>query len=210
VGFYVRKSVKVGPFRFNLSKSGIGVSTGIKGFRVGTGPRGNYINMGTGGIYYRTSLSRKNAQPLPQSHQDIIPPLENKNNQDNLIEIESGSVLEMVDSSSAALLEEIKEKHKRPKYGPIALAITVIGCLLFKSIFPIVAILGVVLIAISYQWDELKKSVVLFYELESANENVYQRLHNAFSKMTEINKIWHIEASRQLQTGKETQAQPLL
>jgi hypothetical protein len=39
VGFYVRKSVKAGPFRFNLSKSGIGVSAGVPGFRVGTGPR---------------------------------------------------------------------------------------------------------------------------------------------------------------------------
>jgi hypothetical protein len=38
MGFYIRKSVSVGPFRFNLSKSGIGVSTGIMGFRVGSGP----------------------------------------------------------------------------------------------------------------------------------------------------------------------------
>lgn len=36
------------PFRFNLSNSGIGVSAGIKGFRVGTGPRGNYVHMGRG------------------------------------------------------------------------------------------------------------------------------------------------------------------
>lgn len=27
VGFYVRKSIKAGPFRFNLSKSGLGIST---------------------------------------------------------------------------------------------------------------------------------------------------------------------------------------
>nr|MBI7150790.1 DUF4236 domain-containing protein [Pseudomonas aeruginosa] len=53
MGLSVRKSVRVGPFRFNLSKSGIGVSAGIKGLRVGTGPRGNYIHMGRGGFYYR-------------------------------------------------------------------------------------------------------------------------------------------------------------
>jgi len=34
VGFYLRKSLSVGPFRFNLSKSGVGLSTGIKGFRI--------------------------------------------------------------------------------------------------------------------------------------------------------------------------------
>jgi len=37
---YIRKSVSVGPFRFNLSKSGLGVSIGVKGFRLGAGPRG--------------------------------------------------------------------------------------------------------------------------------------------------------------------------
>lgn len=56
MGFYVRKSIKAGPFRYNLSKSGVGVSVGVPGFRVGTGPRGNYIRAGKGGIYYRATL----------------------------------------------------------------------------------------------------------------------------------------------------------
>ncbi|MFM7316607.1 MAG: DUF4236 domain-containing protein, partial [bacterium] len=38
MGFYFRKSIGVGPFRFNLSKSGIGVSTGIPGFRISQSP----------------------------------------------------------------------------------------------------------------------------------------------------------------------------
>jgi hypothetical protein len=56
MGFYIRKSLSAGPFRFNLSKSGIGVSVGVPGFRVGTGPRGNYVHMGRGGVYYRATL----------------------------------------------------------------------------------------------------------------------------------------------------------
>ncbi|MGN1370190.1 MAG: DUF4236 domain-containing protein [Aristaeellaceae bacterium] len=41
MGFRFRKSVKLGKHtRINLSKSGVGVSTGVKGFRVGVGPRG--------------------------------------------------------------------------------------------------------------------------------------------------------------------------
>lgn len=43
MGFYFRKSVRLGPLRFNLSKSGIGTSVGVKGFRLGAGPRGNYV-----------------------------------------------------------------------------------------------------------------------------------------------------------------------
>lgn len=57
MGFYVKKSIRVGPMRFNLSKSGVGASIGIKGLRFGTGPRGNYIHIGAGGVYYRASLS---------------------------------------------------------------------------------------------------------------------------------------------------------
>ncbi len=56
MGLYLRKSVRVGPFRFNLSGSGIGVSCGIRGLRIGTGPRGNYIQAGRGGIYYRAAI----------------------------------------------------------------------------------------------------------------------------------------------------------
>src|SRR5205823_6815013 len=57
MGLYLRKSVSVGPLRFNLSGSGIGVSCGIPGLRIGTGPRGNYISAGRGGIYYRKTFS---------------------------------------------------------------------------------------------------------------------------------------------------------
>jgi hypothetical protein len=56
MGFYLRKSIKAGPLRFNLSKSGIGMSAGVKGLRVGTGPRGAYVHAGRGGIYYRQTL----------------------------------------------------------------------------------------------------------------------------------------------------------
>lgn len=48
MGLYLRISVRVGPLRFNLSKGGVGVSAGIKGFRIGTGPRGNYVYIRAG------------------------------------------------------------------------------------------------------------------------------------------------------------------
>jgi hypothetical protein len=58
MGFYYRKSVNLGPFRVNLSKSGVGYSVGGRGFRVGTTSRGrkytNFSIPGTG-IGYRKS-----------------------------------------------------------------------------------------------------------------------------------------------------------
>lgn len=65
MGLYFRKSQKIGPFRINYSKSGIGVSAGIKGARISKGPKGTYINLSKNGIYYKKKIGsskRKNKQ----------------------------------------------------------------------------------------------------------------------------------------------------
>lgn len=58
MGWSYRKSVNLGPFRVNLSKSGVGYSVGGKDFRVGVNPRGRtYESLtipGTG-LHYRSS-----------------------------------------------------------------------------------------------------------------------------------------------------------
>lgn len=57
MGFYLRKSFRAGPIRFNLSKSGIGVSAGVTGARLGMSSTGGaYVHGGRGGLYYRKSL----------------------------------------------------------------------------------------------------------------------------------------------------------
>src|SRR5437867_9599022 len=96
MGFHVRKSLSVGPFRFNLSKSGIGLSTGIKGFRVGTGPRGNYVHMGRGGIYFRQTLPSSSSSDTRRIPSEVP---ETQSSSIEFREIESGSVSQMVDSS---------------------------------------------------------------------------------------------------------------
>jgi len=56
MGVSFAKSVKFGAVRFNFSGSGIGMSVGIPGLRIGTGPRGAYIGGGMAGFRYRRSL----------------------------------------------------------------------------------------------------------------------------------------------------------
>ena len=64
MGLYFRKSINLGGgFRLNFSKSGMGISGGVKGARISTGPRGTYMNLsipGTG-IGYRKKLSGSNS-----------------------------------------------------------------------------------------------------------------------------------------------------
>ena len=43
MGFFIRKGINFGPVRVNFSKSGVGVSLGTKGLRLGAGPKGAYV-----------------------------------------------------------------------------------------------------------------------------------------------------------------------
>ncbi len=62
MGFRFRKSVNLGPFRVNISKSGLGYSVGGRGFRTGVSSRGRrYTRMsipGTGIGYEKTHSTR--------------------------------------------------------------------------------------------------------------------------------------------------------
>jgi hypothetical protein len=56
-----RRSLRLaGPLRLNLSKSGLGLSLGVPGLHIGTGPRGRYLRAGIPGtgVYYRKSLNK--------------------------------------------------------------------------------------------------------------------------------------------------------
>ena len=67
MGFRFRKSIKAGPFRINLSKSGIGYSVGTKGLRftkkAGGGTRTTASIPGTGISYVKDSKKGTKATP---------------------------------------------------------------------------------------------------------------------------------------------------
>jgi hypothetical protein len=69
MGWYLRKSLRFGPLRFNLSKSGIGASVGVKGLRIGSGPKGEYLHAGREGLYFRKSLS---SRPAAETRDDTL------------------------------------------------------------------------------------------------------------------------------------------
>lgn len=57
MGFSFRKSVKIGPIRLNASKSGIGISGGVKGARISVSPKGKIsTSIGANGVYYRSQI----------------------------------------------------------------------------------------------------------------------------------------------------------
>jgi len=55
MGWRFRKTISRGPFRYTISKKGIGYSIGFMGFRIGSSPSGqNYFSLGIPGtgLYY--------------------------------------------------------------------------------------------------------------------------------------------------------------
>ncbi|HYC58060.1 MAG TPA: DUF4236 domain-containing protein [Thermoanaerobaculia bacterium] len=182
MGFYLRKSVSVGPFRFNLSGSGVGVSAGVRGFRVGSGPRGNYVHLGRGGVYYRhTFRSEVPPHAAPQ-------------------EIDSVDAAAIVDSSSEALLDEIRGKRRKLTLRPLAVTCTIvllIVTLLSGSGWTIVfaAIAGPLLVLAAGRRDRIAKTVVIHYDFEPQVEQAFRRFTEWAQAFAGAGRTWHIAAS---------------
>jgi hypothetical protein len=210
MGFYLRKSLRVGPFRFNFSGSGIGVSAGIRGLRVGTGLRGHYVHMGVGGLYYRATLpalssrsKERSAASVPKPQRQPVPrePRIPSGTHDPLTEIESSDVSKMVDSSSKELLDELHRKQRAVRWGPIALTLAVVGISATAyAAWPnwaliVTAILAAAVVIWAYLYDTLNKSIVLFYEFDHTMEGAYGALHAAAQRMAGCAGVWHIAAA---------------
>lgn len=211
MGFYIRRSVRVGPFRFNLSKSGIGVSAGVKGLRVGTGPRGHYIHAGAAGFYYRQQLGGGSAKPGRNSPGSSPPRDDHDLTSEDVIEmrdIESGSTLEMTDSNSAALLADLRARHQKVVFAKPA-AILSGGLALFlllgdASLGAVLAVVasGVAAAAALHYWDLMRKSVVLMYDFDPQQQKRYERLHDAIAQLTSCDRVWHIAAEGDIRDTK--------
>jgi hypothetical protein len=209
MSIYLRKSLRAGPFRFNLSKSGVGVSAGITGFRLGTGPRGNYVHMGRHGLYYRSTLpggTKASQQVASQAQPKPFIPQESSV---VMTEIDSANVLELRDSSSADLLDEMNGKHKKLQTWPIATGALIFLLFVLVSfalpwwVYAIVIVAGAPLVFLLRTQDQIKKTTILFYELEQEAEQAYQCLHDAFQNLSKSNKAWHISASGQITNPDE-------
>jgi len=78
-GLRFQKRIPLGKgVRLNLSKSGVGISAGVKGFRVGVGPRGGTVRAslpGTGiGYEYRTKKGRRRERAATAADTSALQP----------------------------------------------------------------------------------------------------------------------------------------
>jgi len=190
VGLSFSRSVKLGAVRFNFSGSGIGVSTGIKGLRIGTGPRGAYISGSFAGFRYRQSLGgKRRVQQAPATRPLQVParpgsvaPLD-----PNIVattDHETIDVLELQDSTSDALLQSMNEQRHKTDLWPFALiGLGALFLLLLNlgATWPQGVHLGIfaafVGVVLWVRWrDKMRKLTVLFYEPDAATSELYSAL----------------------------------
>ena len=197
VGFYVRKSLKAGPFRFNLSKSGIGVSAGVPGFRVGTGPRGNYVHMGRGGLYYRATLpstrGRRSSAPAGRTPR-LAPPVPPAS-EVVLHDITGASVEHLAAAAPSELVAQLTEAAGRTPVAPFA------GAALFV-LAAVAGLIGLILLLVgipSVVWlalrDRARRSVVVFYDVNDAPAQLFQALVDAMQTLASCQRLWFVSAA---------------
>jgi hypothetical protein len=208
MGFYLRKSIKAGPFRFSLSRSGIGMSVGVPGLRVGTGPRGNYVHMGGGGLYYRATLPSGGRASAAESRSRIPQRLPAPSSVENYERIESGDVLAMVDESAGGLLEQMRAASTRIGVMPWVLGGAALSVLIALSaglagwLVVLVALGGALATASARIRDVAGRLVILFYDLEPDALAAYEELHHAFARLAGTDGIWNLEARAHTEDAK--------
>ncbi|MBP9853744.1 MAG: DUF4236 domain-containing protein [Candidatus Omnitrophica bacterium] len=188
--WYLRKSLKLGPIRFNLSKSGVGTSLGIKGFRVGVRPNGkSYVHAGRYGLYYRQELgniSEEKAQGQPTG--EVIA------HDETITRYETAIAKNLIPSSHKEMLEKLNRSYKSVRIDYMfGIMFLISVCVLIKydpNIAVKIGILGVVLfIGIAF-WETKRRTVQLIYDFEDEKAGHFVKIIDAFNDLVLCKKIW--------------------
>jgi hypothetical protein len=192
MAFKIRKSIRVGFLKFNLSGSGIGVSAGVPGFRAGTGPQGSYIYIGGNRVSYRQTSGRRSEAPRVTAGEVVH--VSTAPHTPEMREIESADVSQMTDSSSAELLKELNERRKKISIAPLILiGGTVAAYFAYPRLNPVVSTAIIfVWYLLAKLWDTHRKTTVLMYGFEKAQQDRFESLHTTFTSMSQVGKLWHI------------------
>ncbi len=192
MGFYLRKSINLGGgVRLNLSNGGLGVSAGVKGFRVGANRKGSYVHVGRGGLYYRKNFSTPRQRPpskiTPRPRFDDQAPLEQSGN------LTPPLLVEDVQATNT----DIAEMFKPPIVPRIAKFFLVVGAILIflnPAIgFFIVSLSGLTLSYFHY----FKKKPILFYDLADEASASFQLFHESMTEFFKSERIWLYENMEQ-------------
>lgn len=194
MSFLFRKSIKAGPFRLNLSKSGVSVSGGVKGLRYSVNSKATTITVGSKGIYYRKRIPHSQGQERQAS-----PRASESSDQPQTAIILTNECC-LVDSNSQELLSEINNKLSlRPSWiiGSIRWGSVIVASLLILAPMPLNIILGLLVLAFGLKYAASKdletyqdKLTILTYTLDEGQRFWYAELNSTFETLQKIHRLY--------------------
>ena len=188
MGFYKRKAICFGPVRFNLSKTGIGVSVGRSGTGLAIGPRGTYVHMAGNALSYRQRLDA--AGPVAISIENDLPERETA-------PTNNPEARGLAASSSREVLSQVNARASQTAHAPIIIALTVIA-LPVCAFFDPVAAAWVFTAGLGLAWlfnngDKYKRTSDLVYHLADDARQQYVLMQSAFQTLARSNQIWLVQ-----------------
>lgn len=202
MAFYIRKSVKLGPVRFTLSKSGLGTSIGVRGFRVGVRPNGSsYLHAGRHGLYHRQELGQGSTTEDGQ----VAPPhgLGREQADDILVtRYDTASSRELQPQSRADLLEKLNDSYKSIRLDYMcAAAFLFIAIVGFRASsiagFTVVGV-GIFVTSLVGYREAKRRTVTLTYNFEDGDASHFQSVIAAFNHLASSARIWAVVDSQNI------------
>ena len=198
MGFYLRDALNIGPFRFNLSKSGIGVSVGVKGLRVGSGPRGPYVHAGRDGIYYRAALGGRG-----QRHGDCV----RNSGPNDMVSLSMPSAAVMSHDGESDMVRALNRAHAIRSIGPKLAGGAVALSVLATQQYGTSALLGLavapLLWMLARRIDRHRRMVAWSYAEQAVVDARYAALVAAFDKLATAARCERIVAGRVVNEGHD-------
>lgn len=216
MGWYIRKSINVGPIRFNLSKSGIGTSFGVKGFRIGIRPDGSsYLHAGRHGIYYREELGgrRRTYQPRP-TIQDY--------SSNRVTFYNNISSSEIKNNYKKELVQALTESYQSFRFDYLTAFISVFiiiiwacchdtlcyrydfNSTLYNVICAVLVLLGILCTIYVAGWETHRRRIDLIYNFEGDNYESYKKIIFAFNKIASCQLIKGVYSATHLSDGYQS------
>jgi tellurite resistance protein len=189
MGLSFRKSVRFGPLRVNFSRSGVGLSAGVRGARVGVGPRGTYVTFSGGGFSYRAKLNDVALPPPPTP--TIASPSTGW--------IPTASVEQLAVIGPDAMLQEVQSRLNRTNLFKVylwtagGLVLVTIGLPGLFLVLVVLAIIGGVFVR---RWDRERRTARILYDVD--NDEIVGRLalcNAAGEALGQAAALWHIYSS---------------
>jgi hypothetical protein len=184
----MRTTLRAGPFRFTVSGAGIGVSVGVPGFRVGSGPRGNYVRVGGQGIYYRTTSPRpvRVADPPP-----FTPPTPRPSDV-IMQDVTGATVRQLTAASPSDLVTQLQTASRRVWIWPYALAATVFVSIVLGAWGVITLAVGAVAVSWLILNDRARRSVVVMYDVTDEPARAFTAILDATQRLQQAQRMWLI------------------